>query len=75
MFSNFLFNICNLSGDWTMSSFAQNKIREIREKVGDKNVLCAMSGGWIPPWPPSWSTRQWQAAHLCVRGSRSPAER
>ena len=45
MFSNFLFNICNLSGDWTMSSFAQNKIREIREKVGDKNVLCAMSGG------------------------------
>ena len=30
MFSNFLFNICNLSGDWTMSSFAQNKIREIR---------------------------------------------
>lgn len=76
MFSNFLFNICNLSGDWTMSSFAQNKIREIREKVGDKNVLCAMSGGGgflrgRRPGPQGSG----QAAHLCVRGSRSPAER
>ncbi len=45
MMKNFLFNICQLSGDWTMSSFAQRKIAEIKEKVGDKNVLCAMSGG------------------------------
>jgi GMP synthase (glutamine-hydrolysing) len=45
MMKNFLFNICDLSGDWTMSSFAQRKIAEIKEKVGDKNVLCAMSGG------------------------------
>lgn len=45
MMKNFLFNICNLSGDWTMSSFAQRKIAEIKEKVGSKNVLCAMSGG------------------------------
>lgn len=45
MFNNFLFTICDLKGDWTMSSFAQTKIQEIREKVGDKNVICAMSGG------------------------------
>ena len=45
MFSNFLFDICGLSGDWSMSSFAQTQIKAIREKVGDKNVLCAMSGG------------------------------
>ena len=45
MMKNFLFDICNLSGDWTMYSFAQTKIAEIKEKVGDKNVLCAMSGG------------------------------
>lgn len=45
MFSNFLFDICGLSGDWSMSSFAQTQIEAIREKVGDKNVLCAMSGG------------------------------
>lgn len=45
MLSNFLFEICGLKGDWTMSSFAQTKIAEIKEKVGDKNVLCALSGG------------------------------
>ena len=45
MMKNFLFDICNLSGDWTMSAFAQTKIAEIKAKVGDKNVLCAMSGG------------------------------
>lgn len=45
MISNFLFEICALNGDWTMSSFAERKIAEIKEKVGDKKVLCALSGG------------------------------
>ena len=45
MFKNFLFDICGLKGDWTMSSFAKSKIAEIRELVGDKKVLCALSGG------------------------------
>ncbi len=45
MLSNFLFEICNLKGDWTMTSFAKNKIAEIKAKVGDKKVLCALSGG------------------------------
>ncbi|MCD8198878.1 MAG: glutamine-hydrolyzing GMP synthase [Phascolarctobacterium sp.] len=45
MLSNFLFEICNLKGDWTMTSFAKNKIAEIKVKVGDKKVLCALSGG------------------------------
>ncbi|WHH58173.1 glutamine-hydrolyzing GMP synthase [Petroclostridium sp. X23] len=42
---NFLYNICECAGDWKMSSFAQQSIREIKEKVGDKKVLCALSGG------------------------------
>ena len=42
---NFLYNVCKVSGDWSMSSFAQEKIKEIREKVGNKKVLCALSGG------------------------------
>ena len=42
---NFLYNVCKVSGDWSMSSFAQQKIKEIREKVGNKKVLCALSGG------------------------------
>ncbi len=42
---NFLYNICGCTGDWTMASFAQESIKAIREKVGDKKVLCALSGG------------------------------
>ncbi|MBV7275760.1 glutamine-hydrolyzing GMP synthase [Clostridiaceae bacterium UIB06] len=45
MLSNFLFNVCGLKGDWSMASFAEEKIKEIREKVGDKKVICALSGG------------------------------
>lgn len=43
--NNFLYNICGCSGDWKMSSFVEQSIAEIREKVGDKKVLCALSGG------------------------------
>ncbi len=42
---NFLYNICGCSGDWKMSSFTEESIKAIREKVGDKKVLCALSGG------------------------------
>ncbi|WP_097028069.1 glutamine-hydrolyzing GMP synthase [Clostridium peptidivorans] len=45
MLSNFLFNICGLKGDWSMSSFAEQQIKAIKEKVGDKKVICALSGG------------------------------
>lgn len=42
---NFLYNIANLKKDWTMAAFAEEKIKEIKEKVGDKKVICALSGG------------------------------
>lgn len=42
---NFLFEICRCSGDWTMSSFVEEAISKIRDKVKDKKVLCAFSGG------------------------------
>ncbi|WP_028591903.1 glutamine-hydrolyzing GMP synthase [Paenibacillus massiliensis] len=45
MISNFLYEICGCEGNWTMESFIENQIREIREQVGDKKVLCALSGG------------------------------
>lgn len=45
MLHNFLYQICGCSGDWQMSSFAERSIKELREKIGDKKVLCAMSGG------------------------------
>ncbi|WP_315114866.1 glutamine-hydrolyzing GMP synthase [Clostridium intestinale] len=45
MLSNFVYNVCNCSGDWTMDSFVERTIAEISEKVGDGKVLCALSGG------------------------------
>lgn len=45
MLNNFLYKICGCKGDWKMSSFVEQSIREIKEKVGDKKVLCALSGG------------------------------
>nr|WP_269205736.1 glutamine-hydrolyzing GMP synthase [Clostridium botulinum] len=45
MLGNFLFKIANLKGDWSMASFAEEKIKAIKELVGDKKVLCALSGG------------------------------
>jgi len=45
MLQNFVHNICALSSSWTMASFAEEKIKEIKELIGDKKVLCALSGG------------------------------
>ena len=42
---NFLFNICNCTGDWVISSFAQESIKKLKEKIGNKKALCALSGG------------------------------
>ena len=42
---NFLFNICNCSGDWQISSFVEESIKSLKEKIGDKKTLCALSGG------------------------------
>lgn len=45
MLHNFVINICGCSGQWKMDSFVETSIRELREKVGDGKVLCALSGG------------------------------
>lgn len=42
---NFLFNICQCSGDWVISSFVEDSIKTLKEKIGDKKALCALSGG------------------------------
>jgi len=45
MLKNFLYEVCGAAGDWTMSNFVANQITALRNKIGDKKVLCAMSGG------------------------------
>ncbi len=43
--SNFVRSICGASANWTSESFIEQASQEIREKVGDSHVLCALSGG------------------------------
>lgn len=45
MLRNFLYNVCGATGDWTMGNFAADTIAKLRAKIGDKKVLCALSGG------------------------------
>lgn len=45
MLSNFVLGVCGCAGEWRMDAFVENSIAEIREKVGDGKVLCALSGG------------------------------
>ncbi|UWG98279.1 glutamine-hydrolyzing GMP synthase [Dehalobacter sp. DCM] len=45
MLENFLYKICGCHGNWTMESFIKSQITEIQNKVGNKKVLCALSGG------------------------------
>ena len=42
---NFVRKICGCAGTWSMDSFVENTIKEIREKVGNGKVLLALSGG------------------------------
>ncbi len=41
----FLYKVCGLKGFWNMHSFVEKSIEEIKKTVGDKKVLCALSGG------------------------------
>ena len=45
MIKNFLYEVCNAKGDWTMSDYAKTAINDVREKVKDGKVLLALSGG------------------------------
>ncbi|MFI3226279.1 MAG: glutamine-hydrolyzing GMP synthase [Clostridia bacterium] len=45
MLHNFLYNVCDAKGDWTMADYAKTAVNAVREKVGDGKVLLALSGG------------------------------
>jgi len=42
---NFLYEICECRGEWTTKNYINDEIAEIRKQVGNKKVLCALSGG------------------------------
>ncbi len=45
LIGNFLHNICGCANDWTMSAFRNEAIARIQTQVGNKKVICALSGG------------------------------
>src|SRR5687768_10565344 len=45
LISNFLFDICKATPDWTPGAFIESELRKIREQVGKAHVVCGLSGG------------------------------
>ncbi len=43
--NNFLYRVCKCKGDWIMTDIADEMVKSVKEKIGDKRVLCALSGG------------------------------
>lgn len=43
--SNFIFNYAHAKKSWNLSSFIEESVKKIRERVGKEKVLCALSGG------------------------------
>ncbi|WP_373356840.1 glutamine-hydrolyzing GMP synthase [Pseudoroseicyclus sp. CXY001] len=37
--------LAGFKGDWTMEAYREEAVRKIREQVGDRKVICALSGG------------------------------
>ncbi len=45
MLHNYVYEVCHCAGDWRMDAFVDNAVKEIRGRVGNGKVLCALSGG------------------------------
>lgn len=45
MLRNFLFDVCGCANDWQMSSFVSTTVEKLKKEIGDKKVLCGLSGG------------------------------
>ena len=65
--SNFVYDVCGCSGDWKMDSFVEKTIEEIREKVGNGKVLCALSGGVDSSVAAITFKSRWKSINMCIR--------
>jgi len=45
MLKNFLYSICGCAGDWKMSDFVAETVKDIQNQVGNATVICGLSGG------------------------------
>lgn len=42
---NFLYHICQCRGEWQVEDSIPEKVEEIKERIGNKEAVCALSGG------------------------------
>ncbi len=42
---NFVIGVCGCEGTWHLGDFADAAIAQVRERVGDRRVICGLSGG------------------------------
>jgi GMP synthase (glutamine-hydrolysing) len=45
MLHNYLFHVCGCKGDWTPAHFITDTVEALKQKIGDKKVVMALSGG------------------------------
>ncbi len=45
MINNFLYRVCGAAGDYSMDDYLSRKVKEVKERVGNKRVLLGLSGG------------------------------
>ena len=45
LLKNFLYEACDLTPSWTMTSIIESAVAAVRAEVGNGRVLCALSGG------------------------------
>ena len=43
--NNFLYRVCGAAGDYSMDDYLSRKVKEVKERVGNKRVLLGLSGG------------------------------
>lgn len=45
LLQHFIFEICGIEANWTMDAYLQTAVQNIKDIVGDKKVICGLSGG------------------------------
>jgi GMP synthase (glutamine-hydrolysing) len=45
LIERFLFDVCGLTPSWDMHAFVEETVRDMKDRIGDKNVICGLSGG------------------------------
>src|SRR5699024_10859028 len=45
LLKHFVYEVCACEGNWTIENFIEMEVDDIRKRVGNRKVLCALSGG------------------------------